>query len=89
MQTVVLIPPKGSENALDSEQWIPSIEKSVKPAVAIRVPVRSTVRASLLKGFWKKAQESSKLGHETVRVEYDTVSVRNTGRALKDKVRSS
>lgn len=89
MQTVVLVPPKSSEFALDSEQWTPSLENDVKPWAAVRVPVRTMVRASLLRGYWKKARESPLLGYETVRFTYDTVSVRNNSRAFKEKIRSS
>lgn len=89
MQTVVLIPPKNNEHALDSDQWTTSLEADVKPWVSIKIPVRHTVRASLLKAYWKKANESTSLGHKTERVTYDVKSVSTTSKALKEKFRSS
>jgi len=88
MQIAVLIPHKSNEHPLDSEQWTPSIENDVKPWVSIRVPVRTTVRASMLRAYYKKAKESNSLGHNTEKFTYDVASVRTNSRALKEKVRS-
>lgn len=88
MQTVVLLPHKTNEHALDSEQWTTSLENDVKPWVSIKVPVRTTVRASLLRAYYKKAKESASLGQKTEKFTYDVASVRTNSRALKEKVRS-
>jgi hypothetical protein len=88
MQTAVLVPDKSNQHALDSDQWTPSIENDVKPWVSIKVPVRTIVRSSMLRAYYKKAKESSTLGHQTEKFTYDVASVRTNSRALKEKVRS-